>query len=382
LGASQGLALGNEQMIHKPVLLKELIENLNLKPGMIVVDGTLGAGGHSIEILKKILPDGRLISIDRDKRAVENFPEKLEKEGFEIHRASLAPITSNANDENISPSAFVPLFSGDKIVGYWCGASDNYANLDNIIRGLGINSVGAVFVDLGFSSDQIEDARRGFSFLKNGPLDMRYSPEMQKVTAADIVNGYPEQKLAEVFRKYGEEKFAKRIAREIARARKIRKIRETGELVKIISESVPEKYKRGRIYPVKSRKAGAPLAQFNRVHFAARVFQALRIEVNQELENLKIFLEKAMGILASEGKLAVISFHSLEDRIVKNFFREESRDCLCPPNFPKCVCEHRKSLKIITKKPIRPNEKEIRDNPRARSAKLRVAEKLSINKDQ
>lgn len=333
---------------------------------MAVVDGTLGAGGHSIAILKNILPGGRLISIDWDKRAVENFPEKLEKEGFEIHRASPAPITSNAYDENISPAAFTSLFLGDKIVGYWCGASDNYANLDNIIRGLarldsarlGIDSVGAVFVDLGFSSDQIEDAQRGFSFLKDGFLDMRYSPETQEVTAADIINEYPEEKLAEIFRKYGEEKFAKRIAREIARARKIRKIRETGELVKVISESVPEKYKRGRI------------------HFATKVFQALRIEVNQELENLKIFLEKATGILASEGKLAVISFHSLEDRIVKNFFREESRDCLCPPNFPKCVCGHKRRLKIITKKPIRPAEEEIRDNPRSRSARLRVAEKM------
>lgn len=346
-------------MIHKPVLLEEVINNLNLKPGMAVVDGTLGAGGHSIAILKNILPGGRLVSIDWDKRAVENFPEKLEKEGFEIHRASPAPVTSNANDENISPAAFVPLFSGDEIVGYWCGASDNYANLDNVIRGLGIHSVSAVFVDLGFSSDQIEDASRGFSFLKDGFLDMRYSPEMQEVTAADVINEYPEEKLAEIFRKYGEEKFAKRIAREITRARKIRKIRETGGLVKIISESVPEKYKRGRI------------------HFATKVFQALRIEVNQELENLKIFLGKAMGILASKGKLAVISFHSLEDRIVKNFFREESRDCLCPPNFPKCVCGHRRRLKIITKKPIAPAEEEIRDNPRARSAKLRVAEKIT-----
>lgn len=324
-------------MIHKPVLLKEVIENLNLKPGMTVVDGTLGAGGHSIEILKKILPDGKLISIDWDKRALENFQKKLKK---------------------------------DKIVGYWCGVSDNYANLDKIFRRLELDSADAIFVDLGFSSDQIEDARRGFSFLKNGPLDMRYSPETQKMTAADIVNGYPEQKLIEIFRNYGEERYAGRIAREIVKARKVeprsrrcaslrgKKIIGTEELVEIISKAVPENYKRGKIHP------------------ATRVFQALRIEVNQELENLEIFLEKAVRILAGGGRLAVISFHSLEDRIVKQFFQKESRDCVCPPKFPKCICAHKKSLKIITKKPVQPSEKEIHENPRARSAKLRVAEKI------
>ncbi|MDI6778210.1 MAG: 16S rRNA (cytosine(1402)-N(4))-methyltransferase RsmH [Patescibacteria group bacterium] len=348
-------------MIHKPVLLEEVINNLNLKPGMTVIDGTLGTGGHSIAILKKIIPGGKLISIDWDRRAIENFAKILKKEGFDIsNRNSPAPITSNAYGENISPSAFVPLFSGDKIVGYWRGVNDNYANLDKVIRGLPDVTSGAdaVFADLGFSSDQIEDEERGFSFLKDGPLDMRYSPQMQKVTAVDIVNKYSEKDLADIFWKYGEERYSKRIAKGIVEARKAGQIARTGELVKIISESVPEPYKRKRI------------------HFATRIFQALRIEVNQELSNLKIFLEKAANILTNKGRLAVISFHSLEDRIVKQFFQKEFHDCVCPPKFPKCVCEHKARLKIITKKPIGPSEDEVRDNPRARSAKLRVAEKL------
>src|SRR4030042_6032855 len=317
-------------MIHKPVLLEEVINNLNLKPGMTVVDGTLGAGGHSIG----------------------EFQKKVKKEGYEIrNRVSPAPVTNNANDENISPLAFVPLFSGDKIVGYWRGVNNNYANLDKIFELLGLNAADAILVDLGFSSDQIEDAERGFSFLQDGILDMRYSPETQKRTAADIVRKYSEKDLVDIFWKYGEERYARIIAKEIIKARKIEKIRGTGKLVEIISRAVPEKYKKGKIFPVKSRKAGAPSAQFNRVNPATRIFQALRIETNQELDNLRKFLEQATESLARKGRLAVISFHSLEDRIVKNYFRKESRDCVCPPKFPRCVCSHKKRLKIITKKP-------------------------------
>lgn len=362
-------------MIHKPVLLKEVIENLNLKSGMTVIDGTLGAGGHAIEILKKILPGGKLITIDWDKRAIEHFPEKLEKEGFEIRPA---PVKSNSHDI-ISSNIFRPLWRGNQIVGHWCGVNDNYSNLDKIIRGLGVKTVDAVFVDLGFSSDQIEDAKRGFSFLKNGPLDMRYSPEMQEKTAADVVSRYSEEKLIEIFRNYGEERYARSIARGIVKARRSGEIKEIERLVEIISRAVPENYKKRKI------------------HFATKVFQALRVEVNQELSNLKKFLIQSLEVLASGpastrttpaspnrdervgrggGRLAVISFHSLEDRIVKNFFQKESRDCICPPNFPKCVCAHKRQLKIITKKPIVPGEKETEENPRARSAKLRVAEKM------
>ncbi|MCX6766486.1 MAG: 16S rRNA (cytosine(1402)-N(4))-methyltransferase RsmH [Candidatus Moranbacteria bacterium] len=360
-------------MIHKSVLLEELLENLKLKPGMTVVDGTLGAGGHSAAVLAKIIPGGRLISIDWDKDAVKNFEKKLE-EGIPIAKRELirmvrsVPVNiKNKNDDQ----AFIKLGNrGGEIVGYWHGAADNYANIKEILGGLpaspdsrasrggGIRSVDAVFVDLGFSSDQIENARRGFSFLKNGPLDMRYSPETRDRTAADLVNNLAEDELVRIFKNLGEERFAKRIAREIGKIRKIREIRKTEELVDIISRAVPERYKKGKIHP------------------ATRVFQALRIETNQELENLKNFLNQAVETLASKGTLAIISFHSLEDRIVKNFFREEAQDCICPPNFPKCVCGHRARLKIITKKPITASESEVEENPRARSAKLRIAQKV------
>jgi len=350
-------------MIHKAVLVEEVIENLKLKPGMTVVDGTLGAGGHSVAILEKILPGGKLISIDLDRRAIDEFEKRLE-EGISIAKKELiravcsAPVNNNKNNDRVF-SLFEKLGNRrGKVVGYWRGAAGNYANLKNILRGLGIHSVDAVFVDLGFSSDQIENPERGFSFLKSGPLDMRYSPETQERTAAGIVNAYPEKKLVEIFRNFGEEKFAGRIARAIVNSRKIKRIGRTEELVQIISDTVPQKYKNSRI------------------HFATKVFQALRIETNQELENLKNFLNQSTGSLASEGKLAIISFHSLEDRIVKDFFRFESRDCVCPPNFPKCVCDKRQRLRIKTKKPIVASDRETQENPRARSAKLRVAEKV------
>jgi 16S rRNA (cytosine1402-N4)-methyltransferase len=308
-------------MIHKPVLLGEAIESLNLKKGSVVVDGTLGAGGHAMEIIKKILPGGKLVAIDWDTEVIENFAKIISKK--ELIRIS-----------------------------------DNYANLENILRRLGIKTVDAILIDLGFNSDQIENSQRGFSFQKDGPLDMRYSPETQKRTAADVINKYPEGKLAEIFRNLGEEKFARSIARSVAITRKEKRISRTGELVGIINASIPQRYRNGRI------------------HSATKVFQALRIEVNQELENLKTFLDQSIGLLASGGRLVIISFHSLEDRMVKNFFKLHSKDCVCPPNFPKCVCGHRKSLKIITKKPIVATDEEIGANPRSRSAKMRVAEKL------
>jgi len=351
-------------MIHKSVLPEEVIENMNLKPGMTVVDGTLGAGGHSAAILEKILPGGKLISIDWDSRAVESFKKSLQRGIFIakkelIRSAASAPVNINKKNDDQAFSHFEKLGNREgKIVGSWCGATDNYSKLKEIIGGLGIQSVDAVLVDLGFSSDQIENVDRGFSFLRNGPLDMRYSQDLRQETAADIVNNRTEDELARIFRDLGEEKFAKKIAREIRASREIGEIRETGELVEIILRVVPERYKRGKI------------------HFATRVFQALRIETNRELENLKKFLAQAEEVLASKGILAVISFHSLEDRIVKNFFKDEARDCVCPPNFPKCVCAHRRRLKIITKKPIVAQESEIKANPRARSAKLRVAQKI------
>ncbi|MFA5926513.1 MAG: 16S rRNA (cytosine(1402)-N(4))-methyltransferase RsmH [Parcubacteria group bacterium] len=343
-------------MVHEPVLLGEAIGNLNIKPGDTVVDGTLGAGGHSGEILKKILPNGRLISIDRDEKAIENF-RKIILKSRQV-RICPAPINNNTNSEKNFPENNKIGNRGENIAEYWCGVSDNYANLKEILAGLGISAADAVLVDLGFSSDQIEDPERGFSFQKDGPLDMRYSPAAQESTAAGVVNGYSERELARIFKIYGEEKFARRIAGAIAEYRKERKIGRTKELVEIIGSAVPQKYRNSRI------------------HFATRVFQALRMEVNQELPNLKSFLDQAKDVLASGGRLAVISFHSLEDRIVKEFFRLHSKDCVCPPNFPKCVCKHRKTLEIITRKPIQAGDSEISANPRARSAKLRVAEKI------
>jgi len=353
-------------MIHKPVLLGEVIENLKLKPGMTVVDGTLGAGGHSLAMLEKIIPSGTLISIDWDGRAIENFEKKL-RNGISIAKRELIGSVGsrpvNIQNKIDSQASFIKLGNrGGKAVGYWHGATDNYANIKEIIRGSGIKSVDAVFVDLGFSSDQIEDPRRGFSFSKNGPLDMRYSPGTQTKTAADIVNGYPEEELVRIFREFGEEKFATRIAREIGERRKIRKIGETKDLADVISKAVPKKFRYAKIHP------------------ATKVFQALRIETNQELSNLKKFLDQAVDILANKGTLAVISFHSLEDRIVKSFFREVSRGCVCPSNFPKCVCGKQPQLKIITRKPITASVEEIKENPRSRSAKLRIAQKIQIQK--
>jgi 16S rRNA (cytosine1402-N4)-methyltransferase len=356
-------SLTTEKMIHKPVLLKETIDSLNLKPGITVVDGTLGAGGHSKAILAGIMPGGKLVSIDRDEQAVENFEKSL-AQGISIAKRELTLVRpasvniKNKNDDK-SPIHFKKLGNrGGEIVASWCGVAGNYANLKEIIRGSGIKSIDAILLDLGFSSDQIEDPKRGFSFLKAGLLDMRYSPKNQKRTAADIVNEYSEKELSRIFRDLGEEKFAFRIAKIIAERRKEKEINDVKDLVSLISKAIPERYRKGRI------------------HFATKIFQALRIETNQELENLKIFLAQSVDILASKGILAIVSFHSLEDRIVKNFFREEAKGCVCPPSFPKCVCNHRARLEILTRKPIKASAEEIVDNPRARSAKLRVVRKL------
>ncbi len=334
--------------VHKPVLLKESIDLLQLKSGMTVVDATLGGGGHSLEILKKILPDGKLIAIDQDNQAIKRFEDNL-------------------RDLKLSPKKENVIL-----------ADDNFARLKNILEHLKIKKVGAAIADLGISSDQLENAGRGFSFMKNGPLDMRMDLR-NKLTAFEIVNSYAEKDLARIIRDYGEEKYAGKIARAIREEREkkgkrggkgeekrrgkeegrgVRGIETVKELVEIISQAVPEKYKHRKI------------------NFATRTFQALRIEVNSELENLKKFLSEAVEVLENGGRLAVISFHSGEDRIVKNFFRENARGCVCPSNFPVCVCRNVRNLKIITKKPIVPSEEEIKDNPRARSAKLRIAEKL------
>jgi len=306
--------------IHKAVLLKETIEALNLKNGDVVVDATLGAGGHSRKILERIGEKGKLIAIDQDQEAVNDFKKSTE------------------GDLRV------------KIV------KDNFSNLVGVLRGLDVFSVDAILSDLGFSSDQLGDEKRGLSFQKDAPLDMRLNQE-NEITAQKIVNEYSPIELEKILQEYGEEKFAKNIVRKIIETRKVKPIKTTKDLVEIIKTAIPEKFQHGKIHP------------------ATKTFQALRIAVNQELKVLEEFIPQAIEKLSFGGRLAIITFHSLEDRIVKNMFRENARGCICPSDFPKCVCGHFAKIKIITKKPIEPSALEVEENPRARSAKLRVVEK-------
>ncbi len=308
--------------IHKPVLLEETIENLNLEKGDTAVDATLGGGGHSSAILKKIRGKGTLIAIDLDSDAIENF--KIQSSKF----------------KNIGKVVLV---------------NDNFANLQNILPEIGIEKADAILADLGWSSDQLSG--RGMSFLEDEDLDMRLD-RRQELSAEAVINDYPAEELERIIRDYGEERYARSIARKIAARRKEQRIRTTGELAGIISGAVPGIYKRQNIHP------------------ATRTFQAIRIEVNQELKNLEKFIPEALEALNPGGRLAVISFHSLEDRIVKNIFRQNARGCICPKNFPKCNCGKVPRVKIITRKPIVAGGKEVLENPRSRSAKLRVCEKI------
>lgn len=322
--------------VHKPVLLEESIEALNIKSGDTVVDATLGGGGHSGEILKGIMPGGVLIAIDADSKAIEKF--KVQSLKF-------------------------------KVDGKIFLINDNFSNLDKILVDLNINKVDAILADFGISSDQLEETDRGFSFQKDARLDMRMNqlPRItnqyeytngENLTAEKIVNSYSEEELIRIFQEYGEEKYAKSIAREIVKQRKIKPVKTTFDLVSVVSNSVPERYKHQKI------------------HFATRVFQALRIEVNKELESIREFIPKAIEILDKKGRLAVITFHSGEDKIAKEIFRENTRGCICPSNFPVCRCGKQPVVKIITKKPVLPSADETKNNPRSRSAKLRVVEKI------
>lgn len=302
--------------IHKSVLLKEAVELLNLKEGDVVVDATLGGGGHSREILK-IIKNGKLITIDADEKAIKNFE-------------------TESDDRTIL-------------------VNDNFANLGKILEELKIEKVDAVLADLGWSSDQLEG--KGMSFIKDEELDMRLD-EKQTLSAKKIVNEYSQSDLEGIIRNYGEEKFFKNIAKRIIKYREDKKIGTTAELAEIIKNAVPPKYRYGKI------------------NLATKTFQALRIETNKELANLEKFLPQAAESLKPGGRLAVISFHSLEDKIVKNIFRENARGCICPADFPKCVCGKTPRVRIITKKPIMPSAREIAENPRSRSAKMRVIEKI------
>jgi 16S rRNA (cytosine1402-N4)-methyltransferase len=310
--------------LHKPVLLKETIELLNLKANSVVIDATLGGGGHALEILDRIGEKGKLVAIDLDKEALDRFELKIKK-------------------------------TRSKIKGRIFFINDNFANLESILADLQIEHVDAIIADLGWSSDQLEG--RGMSFQIEEPLDMRLGRGIM-LTAREIINEYPKDKLEAIIQKYGEEKFYRRIAGAIDSYRIKKQIETTTELAEIIKNAVPERFRRQRINP------------------ATRTFQAIRIEVNRELENLEKFISLAIDTLNPEGRLAIITFHSLEDRIVKKNLRENARGCICPISFPICKCGHVPKVRIITKKPMIADKVEIQKNRRSRSAKLRVCERL------
>lgn len=311
--------------VHKPVLLKESIEALNLKEGDTAVDATLGGGGHAVEILKRIGRQGTLAAIDWDSDAIENFKKE---------RALLI-------------SEFPKIIF----------VKDNFANLKNILGSLKIDSVRAILADLGFSSNQMEDAGRGLSFRVDGPLDMRLDKN-SAMTAKDVINSYSEKELENILTRFGEERYAKRIVAEIIKTRRLKKIETAGMLSEIVIHSVPPRYRHSKIHP------------------ATRTFQAIRIEVNKELENLTRFISQAMDLLLPGGRLAVISFHSLEDRIIKRAYKANAGGCICPEEAVICECRHQPAVRIVTKKPVTPSYEEVISNSRSRSAKLRVCEKL------
>lgn len=307
---------------HVSVLLAEVLHYLNCSEGSTVVDCTLDGAGHAEAVAELIAPNGLLVGIELDIVAIDAAKRTLARFGQQI-----------------------------KIV------RDNFKNIDNILKRLGVRQVDAFLFDLGVSSYQLDTPERGFSFRLDGPLDMRMDPNAE-LTAAEVVNFYPEKKLAEVIQRYGEEPWAKRIARFIVETRGRKPIKSTVELTETIKQAIPASVR---------RKGGHP---------ARKTFQALRIEVNQELENLAKTLEDCIKWLKPGGRLVVISYHSLEDRIVKESFKKSATGCICPPSLPVCRCGRQPVAHIVTKKPIRPSEEEIARNPRADSAKLRVLEKF------
>ena len=307
---------------HISVLLNECIDNLNIKPDGIYVDGTMGGGGHSLEIAKR-LTTGRLICIDQDPNAHEAAGKRLAEYKDRI--------------------TFV---------------RDNFGNIKSILDSLGIEKIDGMLLDIGVSSHQLDEAERGFSYQQDAPLDMRMNPD-RPFSAYDVVNGYDEDELDRVIFTYGEERWSRRIAQFIVRERENKPIETTGELVDIIKKAVPKG----------ARKDGP--------HPAKRTFQAIRIEVNGELEVLQRAIDDVAARLAVGGRLCIITFHSLEDRIVKEAFRKQENPCICPPQFPVCVCGKKPLGRVITRKPILPSKEELEENPRSRSAKLRVLEGVS-----
>lgn len=316
---------------HIPVLVNEVVEALNIHPYGRFIDCTVGNGGHAAAILDRCLPGGALLGIDADPDAIKAAAKKLEPYGQAVYLV---------NDNFANLNTIYHRFNREL-----------YSNISLSSPGIELRINGILF-DLGLSSLQLEDADRGFSFKHEGPLDMRFSPD-QKLTAAEVLNTYPEFRIAQIIWTYGEEPRSRRIARLIVQSRPLKT---TTQLAEVVEKATGGE--RGRIHP------------------ATKTFQALRIAVNQELTNLESALKQAVGLLEVEGRLAVISYHSLEDRIVKQFMQQETTDCVCPPETPLCVCGHKARMTLVNKKIITPTEAEIKANPRSRSAKLRIAERF------
>lgn len=306
---------------HKSVLLYETVDSLNIKPDGIYVDGTLGGGGHAWEVCRRLGDQGRFIGIDQDADAIRAASERLAE-------------------------------YGDKVT----IVRSNYENIAEVLRDLGIDRVDGIYLDLGVSSYQLDTAERGFTYREDAPLDMRMD-QRNTQTAADIVNTYSESDLYRMIRDYGEDKFAKNIAKHIVRVRQEKPFETTGELIDTIKAAIP----------MKVRAVGG--------HPAKKTFQAIRIELNHELDVLERSIDTMIDLLKPEGRLSIITFHSLEDRIVKNRFRDNENPCICPPGFPVCMCGKVSKGKVITRKPIVPSEEEIEANKRSKSSKLRVFER-------
>jgi 16S rRNA (cytosine1402-N4)-methyltransferase len=305
---------------HVSILLKECMDGLNIRPDGIYVDGTLGGGGHTFKLIQ-FIEGGKVIGIDQDQDALEAATKRL----------------------SIFGDKFIPVHN-------------NFSNLLEVLETLKIKKIDGFLLDLGVSSYQLDEAERGFSYMNDGRLDMRMNQE-DEFSAYDVINTYSEDELTQIIRTYGEENWANRIAKFIVEARSEKPLETTYELVDVIKNAIP----------ASARKDGP--------HPAKRTFQAIRIEVNNELKIIEKAIEDAVSVLNKGGRVAIITFHSLEDRIVKNTFKKLAQGCICPPEFPVCVCDNKPKVKIISRKPISPSDREIEENPRARSAKLRIAEK-------
>ncbi len=307
---------------HIPVMLNEVIDGLNIKKDGVYVDCTVGGAGHSLEIAKR-LKNGHLYCFDRDQEAIDKSTQVLQK-----YKSVVTLV------------------------------KDNYKNAPHVLKELGVQKIDGFLVDLGVSSHQIDEGKRGFSFVHDGPLDMRMDIAENVPTAKELVNTLSVQELERIFREYGEEEFSKSIAKNIVKAREESEISTTGQLKDIIENSMPKK------------------VVFSRSGASKKVFQALRIYVNKELDGLDTFLTEMISLLSAGGRAVVLTFHSLEDRIVKNAFKLESTDCICPPKTPVCICHHKARLRLVTRKPVVATETEQKANSRSTSAKLRIAERL------